>query len=228
MIKYFFILIIILILISTFYDKKNIKHKVYNINNNNETKYNNINERFFDNISLKEKKLQIWSKIIDNNYFINIKPLTLKDYELWKSYKSDIVDNIYFNPNNHELVITTDNENNALIIAYSILLHFNGINNFEDSISQLEDNKINIDNNIELKNKLNTYIFNYLNNNNNSKMKMKSKFNIKTEHNNINEVSINSVNNINEVSINSVNNIDSIDAFNDNIDTFDNIDYSYI
>ena len=173
MIQILFLIIIIFIIFSHFSENKIEIIRINNTNNiaytdNTKKKYNNINERFVDDLNIN-KSLQsnnnIWSKIINNKYYIKIKPLTLEDYTNWKDYidNSNIVDDIYFDPNIGELIIISNDEDIAIAVAYSMINNYNGNINFEDSIDSLNNNLEMIKNNDELKNKLIINIFNNLN-----------------------------------------------------------------
>ena len=207
MIQILFLIIIIFIIFSHFSENKieiiriNNTNSIDNINNINninniKRKYNNTDEGFVNDFKIN-KSLQsnnnIWSKIINNKYYIKIKPLTLEDYTNWKDYidNSNIVDDIYFDPNIGELIIISNDEDIAIAVAYSIINNYNGNTNFEDSIDSLNNNLKMIKNNDELKNKLIINIFNNLNpmkNNvgNFTKSRKKETFsNIKSEQSNI-------------------------------------------
>jgi hypothetical protein len=218
-----------------------------------------------DDIKLKDSNKNIWSKVIDNKYYIKLKPLTLDDYVNWKDYfdSTNIVNNIYFDPNIGELIIITDDENIAIVVAYTILNNFIGINNFEDSKLLLNGNIEKIKGDDIFKNKLIDNIFNNLNRHknikdNNEQTNKKSKkhenSNISKKYNNSEDKNNNYVdkNNSNPEKFgcsnsNSNSNIESlnnakllttpivhtsndieIEAFNDDLDAFDNINYSYI
>jgi hypothetical protein len=232
MIKYFFLIIIILIIVLHFINYENEKPTTSTIkayNNNNMYKYSNINERFMDNINLKNEKSNIWSNVIDNNYYINVKPDSMNDFKLWKNYNS----NINFDSEQHKIIINSNNENEALVFAFSILLHFNGTNTFEESISILENNMSKINTDINLKNNLTNYIHSHLNNNEMKNIKMNKKVDIKTNSeidiNSTNELEINVNNNLTMDSIDAFNgDVDNFDVFNGNIDNLDNGSYSYI
>lgn len=282
MIQILFIIIIIFIIFSHFSENKIEIIRINNMKKNNNInesfvdnfKINNINERFVNDLK-KNKSLQsnnnIWSKIINNKYYIKIKPLTLEDYTNWKDYidGTNIVDDIYFDPNIGELIIISNDEDIAIAVAYSIINNYNGNTNFEDSIDSLNNNLKIIKNNDELKNKLIINIFNNLNpikNNtdNFSKSKEKETFsNTRFEQSNIQSKQSNtiseksnaglessnirpgqsnarlesSVNNYEQPNINSRYEIkcdnyekqnNAIDAYNDDLDILDNINYSYI
>ena len=109
MIYIFFIIIILVIIISHLSSEEKVQ--IYNINEKFNNEYN------------------IWSKVIDNKYYIKIKPLTLDDYSKWKDYinSTNIVDNIYFDPNIEELIISSNDEDVSIILAYTIINNFNEV-----------------------------------------------------------------------------------------------------
>ena len=177
MIKIFFIIIILFIVFSHFFNYNN-KVQIYRIDKNIKKKnniktYNNIDRNFKDNIDSNFKdtidrnfkdNINIWSKVIDNKYYIKIKPLTLDDYTNWKMYidNTDIVDDLYFDPNIGELIIISNNENIVIVVAHAILNNFNGTTNFEDSKRLLNENIKKIHDDDTFKHKLITNIYNKL------------------------------------------------------------------
>jgi hypothetical protein len=126
-----------------------------------------VNEKFStDNKKISgENDIKIWSKVNNNKYFINIKPLTLLDLTNWIDYidETNIIDNLNFDPNIGEIILTSDNEDTAIVIAYLIQNNFNGTNNFEDSINLLDPYLEKIKNDKVFKNKLLSNLFNSLN-----------------------------------------------------------------
>lgn len=192
----------------------------------------------------------IWSKKYNNKFYIKIKPLTLEDYTNWKDYvnENNIVDDIYFDPNIEELIIITKNEDIAIVLADLIINNFNGTNTFEESKLLLDTYILKIKNNETFKNKLITNIFNnlkkkininsikhsdnkcLLNKSNNQCSLNKSNDNSNKENNlsSLNNDNLSSLNNGKIISEN--NNIQNMDieAYNDDLDAFDNINYSYL
>jgi hypothetical protein len=256
MIKILFFTLILLIIIFLDLYSNNIENKIeiIKIKKNDENlkkKYNNINERFIDDLGINNNNNKIWSKIIDDKYYIKIKPLNLIDYTNWKDYidGTNIVNDIYFDPNINELIITSDNEDNAIIIAYYILNNFKGVNNFEDSIILLNNNINRVRDDDNFKNSLIDNIYDNLNqikknnkdnminqqiNLNTEKKFKKSKENLTDYHKNL-ESSENLNNFEDSKSYKNNNNIDlknneslDFEAFNDDFESIENANFSFI
>ena len=188
---YFFLIIIIIIIVLDCYNNNITNYnnitKSNNITNyNNITKSNNINDiNDINNIKIhnkptnkiKNKIINIipWSQIINDNqinvYCIKISVPSLQDYEKWKN----IINGLNFNPTTSEIMIPSDDEFYALVIAYYMNLNFSGQILFDNIIQndllniKLDEIKNNENKEIEIREHIiNINKSNELNNTNNN------------------------------------------------------------
>jgi hypothetical protein len=123
------------------------------------------NTKIENTIDIAEYNKQLWTNVIDNKYYINLKLVNLDDYMKWRNYINnfDYSDDIYFDPNNEQLIIITNDEDYAIVIAYCMLYNLIGIHNFDKSIILFNEYINNIKHDNDLKNIL---IKNIINNKN--------------------------------------------------------------
>jgi len=145
MIRIFFIIVIILIIYNNFQSENKVKF--IRVTQQNELitppsyptphldttalrQQRNIiiKENMTDNNEIIKDIIPPWTRIENGNYYIKVAIPSLNDYENWKK----IISNLDFIPTTSEIVINSENETHALVIANLLINNFNGNITFKE------------------------------------------------------------------------------------------------